>query len=472
MQDLQNENARLHRLLDIFDSQPDYMFCCTRDGQVTFLSSRLMLAIGASCVEEVNHVSNLMKQESADTLYDYINHLNKSYSQSLGAKASPYNIDPQHRDDLVKEVQLFDGDSSSNSGSRNGNMEGPQYIQGYMRVSRIMRRPYQLVDMEGAYSEASPRGAVIPEATRTGNRSSTSMTSGSVSNPKRQRRGDKDKDTLASAKSLEDAAAVLSALTGMANGSIGRSDTVDSAEDKQQSNSSSLADNFASSTDLCSANSSPRAPGGGSYAWNSTANSVSEPRSASTSANASVNNLAEMGGGTGAGGGERATSGRRRAAATPRATVSSTHSGGSNEGMDDSGSATDQVDMSAPMMPMHEEEYVVLIRPVDVSVAYASRGTRAPITSLSKATMVKHNKQQKEGGERQVMSRKRSQSGSSSSGSGGSGDGFEMNSNSTNSGNVNSGVTSKQSSSGSNGDSRSASEDGINDSNSSNDEER
>ena len=47
-----------------------------------------------------------------------------------------------------------------------------------------------------------------------------------------------------------------------------------------------------------------------------------------------------------------------------------------------------------------------------------------------------------------------------------------MNSNSTNRGNVNSGVTSTQSSSGSNGDSRSASEDGITDSNSSNDEER
>ena len=69
-------------------------------------------------------MSNLMKQESVDTLYDYINHLNKSYSQSLGAKASPYNIYPQHRDDLVKEVQLFDGDSSSNSGSRNGNVKG------------------------------------------------------------------------------------------------------------------------------------------------------------------------------------------------------------------------------------------------------------------------------------------------------------------------------------------------------------
>ena len=63
MQELQNENARLHRLLDVFDSQPDYMFCCTRDGRVTFLSSRLMLAIGASCLEEVSHVSNLMKQE-------------------------------------------------------------------------------------------------------------------------------------------------------------------------------------------------------------------------------------------------------------------------------------------------------------------------------------------------------------------------------------------------------------------------
>ena len=207
----------------------------------------------------------------------------------------------------------------------------------------------------------------------------------------------------------------------MANGSISRSDTVDSAEDKQQSNSGSLADNFASSTD-CTAPTPLLVPLVAALTPGTAPRPVSEPRSAPTSANASVNNLAEMGGGAGAGGGERATSGRRRAAATLRTTVSSTHSGGSNEGMDDSGSATDQVDMSAPIVPLHEEEYVVLIRPVDVSVAYASLGTRAPITSLSKATMVKHNKQQKEDGERPVISRKRSQSGSSSSGSGGSGD--------------------------------------------------
>lgn len=461
MQDLQNENARLHRLLDIFDSQPDYMFCCTRDGQVTFLSSRLMLAIGASCVEEVCHVSNLMKQESVDTLYDYINHLNKSYSQNLGA-ASDYNIDPQHRDDLVKEVHLFDGDSSSNSAARNGSNERPQYIQGYMRVSRIVRRPSQLVDMEFYSGDSSPRGSSLTEATRTGNRSSTSI-SGSASPPKRQRRGDKDKDALASAKTLEDAAAVLSALTGLANGTVGRSDTVDSTED-QQSNSSSLADNFMSSTDLHSANSSPRAPGG-TYAWNSATTSVgSEPHSAASSANASVNNLTDIGG-AGTRGGERTTSLRRRACASTRGALSSQHSS-SNDGMEDNiGSAADQADTGAAMlMPLHEEEYVVLIRPVDVSVAYNTLGTRAPITSLSKATMVKHNKQQKGSGEGAVMSRKRSQSGSSSSGSGGSGDNFEVNSNSTSSGNMNSGNTSKQSNS-----SAGPSEDGINDSNSSND---
>ena len=459
MQELQNENARLHRLLDVFDSQPDYMFCCTRDGRVTFLSSRLMLAIGASCPEEVSHVSNLMKQESADALYDYINHLNKSYSQTLGMNSM--GIDShQHRDDLVKEVFLFDGDSSSKSAARNGH-DGPQYIQGYMRASRIVRKEPQLVDMETIYSaDSCPRSSQPSEATRTGNRSSTTVVSGSVSPAKRQRR-DKDKDTYASAKSLEDAAAVLSALTGMANGTIGRSDTVDSTEDKPGDPSvQAMTSTFVSSTELYSNESSPRAPGGEGGGFTLTER---EPQSASTSASASLNNLNEVVSG------ERAISGRRRAAANARGTVSSQHSG-SNDGMDDNGSVSAPMDLGvgASLVPLHEEEYVVIIRPVDVSVAYTTLGTRAPITSLSKATMVKHNKQQKDGDA--VGSRKRSQSGSSSSGSGGSGDGFDINSNSSSSGDIKSGVTSKQSTSGgSNGDSRSNSEDGIIDTNSSND---
>ena len=41
MQELQAENSRLHRLLDIFDCQPDYAFCATSDGTVTFVNDRL-----------------------------------------------------------------------------------------------------------------------------------------------------------------------------------------------------------------------------------------------------------------------------------------------------------------------------------------------------------------------------------------------------------------------------------------------
>ena len=80
MQDLQSENARLHRLLDIFDCQPDFMFTCTRDGRVTYLSNRLAAYRGINANEESTHVGNLMRQESVEVLYEYINALNGSYS--------------------------------------------------------------------------------------------------------------------------------------------------------------------------------------------------------------------------------------------------------------------------------------------------------------------------------------------------------------------------------------------------------
>ena len=139
MQDLQNENARLHRLLNIFDCQPDFMFTCTEDGRVTHLSHRLAAYRGINTYDESTHVSHLMRPDSVQALYDYINALNRSYSQANNS---------HQRDDMVKEVYMFE------------DATGNRYSLGYMRVSRVNRKPSALVDPE-TYNEsgAAPVGA-------------------------------------------------------------------------------------------------------------------------------------------------------------------------------------------------------------------------------------------------------------------------------------------------------------------------
>ncbi len=445
MHDLQNENARLHRLLDIFDCQPDFMFTCTEDGRVTHLSHRLAAYRGINTHDESTHVSHLMRQESVEVLYDYINALNRSYSQVNSSKSF---FDNHQRDDMVKEVYMLEDATMQ------------RYSLGYMRVSRVNRKPSALVDPD-TYNEngAAPIGAATTtsstkEAVRTGNRSSPS---------KRQKR-DTD-SSLISAKSLEDAAAALSALTGMANGTMGSTRSADEDDESAsatsgvfatEANVSDIASTFINSTDIYS--SRDNSPRGG--AATVTGGESRASLSASSSANASSNGLADMG--------ERYSATRRRASASTRAApAASAAAAASDNGEEASYVGTGAGSVVDAVLPcINEEEYVVVVRPADISMP--SQAIRNPAQfgpSLSKASMVKHNSQVKIEGER-ALGRKRSPSGGSSSGSGDMA--FENTSHSSSSAQgsgTSSGFTSKQSNSSGSG---SNSDDGVPD-NSSND---
>lgn len=40
MEDLKAENARLQRIVDVLDSQPELLFCVTADGYITYMSEQ------------------------------------------------------------------------------------------------------------------------------------------------------------------------------------------------------------------------------------------------------------------------------------------------------------------------------------------------------------------------------------------------------------------------------------------------
>jgi len=81
MQDLEVENARLQRIVDIVDSQPDLMFCTAGDGRVTFLSERMLVATKdfPAMVESkpITHVNQLFVPESVQLFFEAINQLNQ-----------------------------------------------------------------------------------------------------------------------------------------------------------------------------------------------------------------------------------------------------------------------------------------------------------------------------------------------------------------------------------------------------------
>jgi hypothetical protein len=81
MQDLQSENIRLQRIVDIVDSQPDLVFCTAGDGRVTFLSERMLMATKdfPALVEsrEITHINQLLVPESVQIFFEAINQLNQ-----------------------------------------------------------------------------------------------------------------------------------------------------------------------------------------------------------------------------------------------------------------------------------------------------------------------------------------------------------------------------------------------------------
>jgi hypothetical protein len=193
MQELQAENARLHRLLDIFDSQPDYVFCATADGKITFVNDKLA---NVNFSDSTNTGSS--NEGSGDGNSSFVSQILdkescKAFSQMVSVARRPFNRFTELESD-VRQVYLKSCEQPLE--------EGMGY--GCMRVSRVTRRPSNLVDIDTMnYQSSSPRNDAEKSPVL-----------------KKLKVGD-SKHPYISAQSLEDAAAVLSALTGLASGSLG-----------------------------------------------------------------------------------------------------------------------------------------------------------------------------------------------------------------------------------------------------------
>lgn len=117
LEGLKHENSRLQKLVDILDSQSEFIFCVTAAGKISYISERIANAIKSASDdpdEEIIHVSQLLTPESVETLFDSIRQL---ISEPMGKK--PYAI--SH----VKEVFYQDATGFP--------------VVGYMRCSRLVR---------------------------------------------------------------------------------------------------------------------------------------------------------------------------------------------------------------------------------------------------------------------------------------------------------------------------------------------
>jgi hypothetical protein len=84
---LKCENIRLQHLVDILESQPEFIFSTTIDGNVTYISERAATQIQSASddpEDELSHVSQILTAESIDILFESLKQLKneKSYSVS------------------------------------------------------------------------------------------------------------------------------------------------------------------------------------------------------------------------------------------------------------------------------------------------------------------------------------------------------------------------------------------------------
>jgi PAS domain-containing protein len=80
MEDLKIENARLQKMVDILDSQPDLVFCTNIDGQITYISDRAksLIKIDESLDVDPSHMSQILASESLDVFLDALNQVKQS----------------------------------------------------------------------------------------------------------------------------------------------------------------------------------------------------------------------------------------------------------------------------------------------------------------------------------------------------------------------------------------------------------
>jgi hypothetical protein len=386
MQELQAENSRLHRLLDIFDCQPDYAFCATSDGTVTFVNDRLAClnfytgnggAYPNNNVHDdddphgmkaksgnISHISEILDQRSVGALMDMISSLSRNGSSGnnkMDASTTQFSkLHNSHTDVLPSEpieVYLNQTEPSLDEG----------LTCGYLRVSRVLRKPSHLVDDASISVSNSPRSS---------NQHNTIDSKAPAL--KKIKIGD-DKNTFISAQSLEDAAAVLSALTGLATGTPGM---------QQETALKALEENvkeegYSNSKNSSASNSSNNIAGQNRPQDGTTVgeSKVRRPQR-NTSATSTINDYVTS-------------------------TQKSTKANGNSGNAIDNDSASN-ISTEASI----DEEYICVIRPLKYTFPFELETKRYPV-HLSKASMSAHNAEIVKRDSQNIGTRKRSCSGSS-----------------------------------------------------------
>lgn len=69
MEDLKQENARLQKVVDILESQPELLFCVTIDGRITYISERTMNFVKSVLPNSFHdhdpiHINQILSDES------------------------------------------------------------------------------------------------------------------------------------------------------------------------------------------------------------------------------------------------------------------------------------------------------------------------------------------------------------------------------------------------------------------------
>ena len=91
MEDLKIENARLQKMVDILDSQPELVFSVTIDGQITYMSERSAYFIKSSSSadessdEDPTHMNQILPPESFATLLEAVREVSHgTHHNSIG----------------------------------------------------------------------------------------------------------------------------------------------------------------------------------------------------------------------------------------------------------------------------------------------------------------------------------------------------------------------------------------------------
>lgn len=104
MGDLKIENARLQKLADILDSQPELTFCIDIAGNIKFISDSALNCMKSTIPEdsddEPSHINQILTLESVETVLESIAEIRNLTSKNI------YNSRDNDQDGIVSSVQV------------------------------------------------------------------------------------------------------------------------------------------------------------------------------------------------------------------------------------------------------------------------------------------------------------------------------------------------------------------------------